>query len=66
MIKEVKIEKNVPLPKPRNRYPWHKMEVGDSIIASSSGIVGGATKATGFKFVARKVNGGGVRIWRIE
>lgn len=73
---EIKIEKNVPIPKPNGsgrpaKYPWKSMEVGDSF------FVNGGTKTTtlsnsaayqraltGRKFAVR-TEGEGVRVWRI-
>jgi len=63
------IEKEVPLPKGKVRYPYKNMTVGDSFF-----VVGGklqvvcnnnyrAGKKLGFKFIARREEGG-VRVWR--
>ena len=71
-----KIEKGVEIPPRVNKndykYPWWKMEIGDSVFiengepnsreASNSYTYGGRT---GKKFSARKVPGG-IRIWRVK
>ena len=60
------IEKNVPLPASRGKYPFREMKVGDSFVAEEK--VRGAAQAfssrvEGFKFLVRK-EGDKVRIWR--
>lgn len=68
-----KIEKGVPLPKTgdKSKYPFKEMEVGDSVFISDKtpeqlgGSMGSARKATGFRFTARRENGG-ARVWRFE
>ncbi|HQT62754.1 hypothetical protein [Acidiphilium sp.] len=66
----IEIEKNVPMPMRRQRYPWRQMKVGDSFVVpgKTSGAFSGAkraaAKATGFKFATRNVEGG-VRVWRV-
>lgn len=72
------IEKGIPAPesalKGRTKYPWPKMDIGDSVFfegepggtqcnASKASIMYG--KRTGKKFASRSIDGG-VRIWRIE
>lgn len=69
------VENNHPIPAqalPRGRkekYPWSKMEVGDSFFVEAGSIktiVSAAAKAkgrTGFVFVARP-DGEGIRVWR--
>ena len=66
---EFKIEDGIPIPKPRQQYPWLKMRVGQSFFVpggktKSLGSIDYARKKTGFKFTARTVEGG-VRIWRV-
>ncbi len=72
---EFKIEKNVPIPNDalnNNRYPFTKMEVGDSFLItddtpSRSVLAGQASRRYAPKrFVGRKAEGGGRRIWRVE
>jgi hypothetical protein len=73
------IEKDLPVPDVisgrRAKYPWRRMEVGDSFFTpetSRSGLSGAkrhAEKATGFKFTcSTRVENGikGVRVWRVE
>lgn len=75
---EFKIEKGVPLPKPRQNIkalPLSKMEVGDSIFLPGKKSTNGAngslshwSRKLGAKFTQRKatVDGvDGVRIWRV-
>jgi hypothetical protein len=33
-MSDFKIEKNVPMPKGRAKYPWNEMEIGDSFFYS--------------------------------
>lgn len=33
-MSEIKIDNGVPMPKPRAKWPWHKMEVGNSFFAA--------------------------------
>jgi hypothetical protein len=65
------VEKGIPLPAERKRYPYASMDVGDSFI-----VYGGkmqvvcnanyrAFKKLGFKFIAR-CEPEGVRVWRIN
>lgn len=69
------IEKGIPLPERAGTlnsiYPFHDMEVGDSVFYEGEKGVKARTSAytfsarRGFKFVARKENNG-IRIWRIS
>jgi len=69
----VKIVKGVPIP--RIRYPWKKMEVGDSFLFPKEishpqvgSIVAKATKRysrMGCKYVTRKTDEG-IRVWRVK
>ena len=69
-----KIEKNIPMPDHFGigagcKYPWNKMEVGDSIIAPNLGAARSGQqygKRHGMKFSARKLSDGSYRTWRIE
>jgi len=67
----IKIDKTVPFPAPRGKWPFHEMEVGDSFL-----IPAGREKAAkasawtyghkhGIRFTVRQEKKG-VRIWRIE
>jgi len=69
----MKIEKNIPLLSRRCKYPFPKMDVGDSIFIDgkttreatarrAASLYGSRNKK---KFACRKVEGG-VRIWRIK
>lgn len=73
---EFKIEKGVPVPKSGGqgigKYPFNKMEVGDSVFFSGSKYSIGAVRTAslnwarynGKKVMSRK-EGDGVRIWRV-
>lgn len=69
MISVVEIDKEIPLPEPRKKYPYGAMEVGESFLVSSSSlqVVCNANyragKRLGKKFIARKEDSG-VRVWR--
>lgn len=71
---DYKIENNVAMPSPyRNcgraeKYPWSKLEVGQSFFAANIALMSGAShagKRLGKKFTTRKMDGG-VRVWRVE
>ena len=69
---DIKIEKNIPIPrKGKQKYPFSKMEIGDSFFLENSTIGKVAAeayrekKATNRMYVARSIDGG-VRIWRVE
>ena len=63
---EFKIEKGIEVPQYRAKYPFKKMEVGDSFFsetdACSSAYMYG--KRNGKRFLIRK-EGDGFRVWRI-
>ena len=66
----MKIDKNIPLPPHKSKYPFRSMEVGDSFFstASRSSIGSSASKLKGIKFSTRTVNEDGVRgtrVWRV-
>jgi hypothetical protein len=77
---EYKIEKNIPIKKPTTctKYPFSKMSVGDSFIISKEYsrqlMAKYANAARNFgrvqkpimKFSTRKVEGGAIRVWRVE
>lgn len=63
------VEKSVPVPSGKKRYPYKEMEVGDSFFVDSGKIQTvcnanyRASKRLGMTFMARK-EGEGVRVWR--
>lgn len=65
----VDVEKDIPLPEPRKKYPYANMDIGDSFFvpAGKMQIVCNAnyraSKKLGFKFIAR-CEPEGVRVWR--
>lgn len=63
------IDKAVPMPAPRNSYPWASMEVGDSFHAKVeryklNAAATAAGKTLGIKFSVRP-DGDGFRVWRV-
>ena len=75
-MNKFKIEKGIPLPKQRIKYPLNELGVGDSFFVAScnfksteySSITSAANyhaSKTGKKFTIRSVDGG-VRVWRTE
>ena len=70
---EIEIQSDVPMPKlpAHAKYPWVKMQVGDSFFVPGQtsqnfgGTLDNARKSTGRKFTVRKVDGG-IRVWRLE
>jgi len=69
-----KIEKNIPAPGPApqsiRKYPFDKMQIGDSFFVPGGNQNSIATSATnqlnryGRRYTTRKMDGG-VRVWRI-
>lgn len=68
------IEKDVPMPVSRSRYPFPQMKVGDSFFVPethvparlmSAAISYAKRNTLAWKFAARRIDGG-VRIWRIK
>lgn len=69
---DVKLEKGVPLPGQKLRYPYLEMEVGDSFFREGDERLGMFCnlnwrwgKRLHRKYVCRKVDGG-IRVWRVE
>jgi hypothetical protein len=71
MNTSIVVEKGVPLPVTRVKYPYETMEVDDSFIVygKSLQVVCNANyrigKKLGMRFVARKC-GDGIRVWRVK
>jgi hypothetical protein len=78
---KIQIEKNIPIPTKRYKYPWNQMQVGDSFFVKSSKketeLIRGRLKSGSIqyaarskdnkKFIVRIVNDPrGVRCWRIK
>jgi hypothetical protein len=70
MDDEIKIDKGVPLPPPRGKYPYARMEVGESCFIPGITQYGVGLQHLKPKKFARHVvteNGvRGVRVWRVE
>ena len=77
-MNEIKVEKGVEIPpmKAHNKYPWDRLEVGDSFfvtltnrnehsLRSSLAACANNRSRRGNKFIVRKVDGG-FRVWRTE
>jgi hypothetical protein len=65
------IEKNIPLPTEtrgrKSKYPWDKMEIGDSFYCASKGayvLTARQQKVTSHKYACRRERDG-FRVWRI-
>lgn len=74
MAREIKIDKNVPIP-PKHQYKFRELEVGDSFFVPGGDIkhlwslASSAQRTNGFKFrmkTLRENGEQGVRVWRIE
>jgi len=71
MINNVEIVKGIKLPDPRKRYPYSKMDVGDSFFVENGKLQlvcnynYRASKRLGHKFIARQEETG-IRVWRTE
>ena len=65
----MEVQKDVPIPEARKRYPYKEMDIGDSFFVDAGGIQNVCNqnyrmgKKLGMSFIARKENGG-VRVWR--
>ena len=77
-MNDIKIDADIPIKASYNngrpeKYPWRKMEVGDSFFVSSetmnlkraSTYAWDASRRTGRKFACRRQDDG-IRIWRIS
>ena len=72
--KNIKIEKNIPITGPKEKYGYvWDMEIGDSIFyenrAAAVAVWDSVRKTAikkGFKFAKRNQAEGGARLWRIE
>lgn len=68
----MKIEKGIPAPKPKVRFPFDEMQIGDSIFipkqhlnSACASIVHFAYSRPHFKYTSKK-EGDGKRFWRLE
>ena len=66
------IDKNIPFPRMRGKYPLHNMEIGDSFLVndgrsmkSVSGAIFVAARRAGISIACRTVPEG-IRVWRIK
>ena len=65
------VEKSVPLPEGKKRYPYKEMEIGDSFFVGDGKLQVvcnanyRASKRLGMQFIARKETEG-VRVWRVS
>jgi hypothetical protein len=48
MTEEFKIEKDITMPTRANRYPWNKMEIGDSIFFTGKKVTQIYNTASGY------------------
>ena len=66
----VKIERGIPVPQGRAKYPWRQLQIGESFLAPVryTSLANGRVQAqriTGFKF-RMKPEKEGTRVWRIK
>lgn len=64
----IEIEKNIPIPTASPKYPFSKMDVGDSFLTTEKSVRSSCviySKKTGVKFSCYVVDGG-VRVWRVK
>ena len=65
------VEKSVPLPEGKKRYPYKEMDIGDSFFVGDGKLQVvcnanyRASKRLGMQFIARK-EPEGVRVWRVS
>jgi hypothetical protein len=71
----IRIEKNIPLPRMPQKYPWATMRVGDSFFLPLNGECRSAVRSRGLSAglkvygagcIASRTVGNGVRFWRIR
>jgi hypothetical protein len=65
---EIKIEKGIPIPTPRKKYPFFTMKVGESFFSDKPGVANLSSihsRKGKEKFTCRKVEGGW-RVWRVS
>jgi len=64
---EIKIEKNVPVPVGRLKYPWDAMKPGDSFLTNGRSQLNPPQHLVdqGWRFTQRRTNNG-LRIWRVK
>lgn len=72
-MSEFKIDKGIPFPSDRSKYPFEDMEVGDSFVVhpdnagnANSSSAAYAKKCPGVKFRMRKQSETETRIWRVS
>lgn len=78
-VQKVKIERGVPLTSRKNsggcpnKYPWEKLEVGDSFYIDNQSSPYSMLKAYNYGLpikkrikITRRLEGNGQRIWRIK
>ena len=67
----LEVEKSVPLPEGKKRYPYASMDIGDSFFVGDGKLQVvcnanyRASKRLGIQFIARK-EPEGVRVWRVS
>lgn len=67
----LEVEKSVPLPEGKKRYPYASMDIGDSFFVGDGKLQVvcnanyRASKRLGMQFIARK-EPEGVRVWRVS
>ena len=67
----LEVDKLVPLPEGKKRYPYKEMDIGDSFFVDAGKLQVvcnanyRASKRLGMQFIARK-DSGGVRVWRVS
>ena len=70
----MELESGVPIPA-KKRYPFDKMNVGDSVYfdtlrevenAASAAYSYGRSRQNGFRVMRQKMPEGGYRLWRVE
>lgn len=67
------IDKKIPIPNisrpKRSKYPWAKLQVGDSVLVVTDDAVRAAyafAKRHGVTFICRRDETGAARVWRIK
>jgi len=67
----LEVEKSVPLPEGKKRYPYASMDIGDSFFVGAGKLQVvcnanyRASKRLGMQFIARK-EPEGIRVWRVS
>ena len=70
-ITKVDLDRNIPLPNPRQKYPYREMNIGDSFFVEGASLQNICNqnyrngKTLNMSFIARSEDNG-IRVWRVK